>query len=403
MRRRLIMGGFGAVSLVIVCLCVVLFASLLGSSTTEQENTDSTAGTTAPTASNTVINLAFGGDINVTNKVVACGQSFSGYDYTNVFRDILPALADADHTVVNFEGSLSGTPYGTVKASAPQELMTALSSAGVDMVQIANSYSIHNGILGLEQTIAGIRQAGMEPIGAYATPEDAQQYGGFSLRNIRGVKVAFVAFTKGMDSMSLPEGKENCVNILYEDYTSTYQSINDETITTVLNNVAAAEPDITIALLHWGSEYNSQISNSQKRIAKLMKQNGVDAIIGTHSHYVQEIEFDEQTGELVAYSLGDLLGDADRTRTAYSIILNLQITKDNTTGATKISGYEYTPIYIDHPGSDDSSTASRLLRIPQAISEFESKGMNMVSEKVYDSMKSAISRLEKLFTVKEEE
>lgn len=408
LRKRLLVSVFAAVSLVIICLCITLFASLFDSPAPEDNNTVSTESTTAPngdtvpTEPTTVINLAFGGDINVTNQVVEAGSSADGYNYTNVFRDILPALADADHTVVNFEGNLCGAPYGTAKASAPQSLMSALSSAGVDMVQVANSYSIYNGIIGLDQTIEGIRKAGMEPVGAYATEEEAQQSGGFSLRNIRGVKVAFVAFTKGMDSMSLPEGKESCVNVLYEDYTSTYQSINTENITRVLDNVAAAEPDITIALLHWGSEYNSQISSSQKQIVSLLQKNGVDAIIGTHSHYVQEIEYDEQTGALVAYSLGDLLGDADRTRTAYSIVLNLQVTKDNVAGTTKISGYDYIPVYIHHQTSESGTKATQLLRMPQAIREYEEKGMNMVAQDVYDAMKAAISRLEKLFAPADE-
>jgi poly-gamma-glutamate synthesis protein (capsule biosynthesis protein) len=266
------------------------------------------------------------------------------------------------------------------------------------MLQIANSYTINNGMIGLEQTLSAIKRANLEPLGAYATPEDAQQTGGFALRDISGIKVAFVAFTKGMDSMRLPDGKENCVNLLYEDYTSTYQHINTEGITNILKNVAAAQPDLTVALLHWGSEYNTQVSASQQKIVNLMQENGVDAIIGTHSHYVQEIEFDKQSGQLVAYSLGDLLGDADKSRAAYSIALNIEIKKNHITGKTAISSFDYTPIYIDNQVSEDGDISTRLLRIPPAIEEYETNGITKVSEEDYLAMKSAVTRLQKLLS-----
>ena len=354
---------------------------------------------TPPTASadeETVIHLAFAGDVNVTNKVVEAGYTPAGYDYSDIFQDILPALADADNTVVNFEGNLCGPPYGSVDTKAPMELAQALSRSGVDMLQIANSYSINNGMIGLEQTLSGVRQAGMEPLGAYASPEEAENSGGFTLRSIHGVKVAFVAFTKGMDNMSLPIGKETCVNVLYEDYTSTYQTVNTEGITQVLERVAAAQPDVTVALLHWGSEYNSQVSDSQKKIVTLMQENGVDAIIGTHSHYVQEIDYDPQTGALVAYSLGDLLGDGDKSRTGYSIVLNLEVTKNQTTGAARVTDFSYTPVYIYNQENEDGDLSTRLVRIPSAIAEYEANGITKVSEEAYQDMISAQSRLNKL-------
>ena len=81
-----------------------------------------------------------------------------------------------------------------------------------------------------------------------------------------------------------------------------------------------------MALLHWGSEFNDDISKTQKSIVSLMQKQGVDVIIGTHPHTLQPIVFDEDAGTLVAYSLGDFFGEADRGATNYSIILNLKDT-----------------------------------------------------------------------------
>lgn len=346
----------------------------------------------APVLPPTQITIAFGGDLNITDKVVAAGKTAGGYDYSKVFMDIAPVLAGADAAVINLEGNLYGEPFGTQSTSAPKELMTALSDAGVDFVQMANSCVLNNGLSGLRQTLSGIQEAGMEGIGAFADQAEFEKSRGFTLKEINGVKVAFVAFTKGMDDLSLPAGSENLVNLLYKDYTTYYSEINTEGITQILRDIALEKPDITIALLHWGSAYNSIVSDSQKEIVQLMQKEGVDAIVGTHSHYVQSVEFDKDKNTLVAYSLGDLLGDAEKHNTNASTILQLQITKDHATGTTSITGYEHTPVYIATP-ENDGVEGVRLLRIRDAIAAYDANSIMKVSEETYKAMKTALSRI----------
>lgn len=345
-----------------------------------------------PPAPPTVITIAFGGDINITDQVVAAGKTSSGYDYSNVFMDIAPVLAGADATVVNLEGNLYGEPYGSQSTSAPQELIDALAASGVDFVQLANSCSINNGLTGLRQTLSGVRDAGMEGLGVFTNTEEFETNRGFTLRDINGVKVAFVAFTKGMDGLSLPAGNQNCVNLLYKDYTSLYSEIDTEGITKILKDVELEKPDITIALLHWGGAYNSIVSDSQKQIVKLMQGLGVDAIVGTHSHYVQTVEYDPEQNTFVAYSLGDLLGNGDKHNTNASTILQLQITKDNVTGKTTISGYEHTPVYIATPVFDGVPRI-RIMRIRDAMERYEANSIHKISDETYAAMKAALSRI----------
>ena len=396
-RRRFMLGLIAAaVVLVLVGLLIVLLQP--GSQPAPTEPSVETTAPTQPqpTEPQTVINIAFGGDLNITDKVVAAGSNDSGYDYTNVLMDIAPTLAGADAAVLNLEGNLYGAPYGTQNASAPQELMDALSAAGVDFIQMANSFSISNGMLGLRKTLDGIRQAGMEPLGAFSSNEEFENSRGFTLRSINGVKVAFVAFTKGMDGLALPEGNENCVNLLYTDYTSAYSEINTEGITAILQDIELEKPDVTIAMLHWGSAYNGIVSDSQKKIVKLMQEQGVDAIIGTHSHYVQSVEYDAENNTLVAYSLGDLLGDAEKNYTNASAILQLQITKDNTTGTTSITGFDYTPVYTATPEKDGVAHV-KLLRIREAMAAYEANNVHRISDETYAAMKSALSRIKSRF------
>lgn len=333
----------------------------------------------------TVIHLVAAGDVNVTDAVVSSGGA--GYDYTNTFLDVAHLLAEGDITVVNFEGNLCGAPYGSSR-SAPQELAEALNRCGVDMMQLANSYSIYQGISGLQATIQSVKDAGMEPLGVYADERAYKAGKGYTIREVEGVKIAFVAFTKGMDGMTLPAGSENCVNVLYKDYDSTYQDINSKVIESVLDAVEEEAPDLTVALLHWGSEYNDTVSKTQADLVPFLQERGVDAIIGTHPHYVQQMTYDPTTGQFVAYSLGDLISDAQRAGTEYSVILNLEITK--TAENTKITGYTYTPIFT----VAERGSTLRSVRIAESMVAYEGNHVLGVKEDTYGDMKYALTRIE---------
>ena len=340
----------------------------------------------------TTITLVAGGDLNVTENTVLSGRVDGVYDYTAAFLDVAEVFARADGAFLNFEGTFCGQPYGS-STSAPLAMAQALSACGVDFLQVANSCAVKNGLLGLSQTLSTIRSCGMEPLGAYESNADFAKQQGFVLRNIGGIRVAVVAFTKGMDGMGLPAGSEKCVNLLYTDYTTTYKKVNTQAITDILEAVEAAQPDITIALLHWGSEGNSTISPSQKKIAKLMLSLGVDAIIGTHSHQVQSVVYDEENRTLIAYSLGDFYGDGTIPGSHYSILLELEITKDLDTGVTSITGWNHIPLYTLTPQRDDENM--KVLRIDHAITQYENAHISSVSSTTYENMKSALAQIEK--------
>ncbi len=386
-RMLKIAGIAGAAVLVLALLLIFLLPKVLPNS----DNTLSTAPSTdtTPPPEDTVIHLVAGGDINITDKTVAAGLTDGGYNYTEVFRDVLPVLSSGDVAVLNFDGILSGNTYGTATKSAPPELLTALKNAGVDILQTANSYSIYDGLRGLNSTLQGVRNAGMTPLGTYGTTAEFNESGGYLIWDIQGIKVAFIAFTKGMDGMGLPSGSEDCVNLLYKDYNSTYQKVDTAGITRVVRNAAAHKPDVMVALLHWGSEYNDQISSSQKKICTLLQNEGVDAIIGTHSHYVQKMEFDPASGSFVAYSLGDFYGDGDVAGTNYSVLLDLEITRDGATGEAKITGFDYVPIFIN----SDPDGKIQVLRMREAIQGYENQYLGTVSEEEYQAMVSAMERI----------
>ena len=347
-----------------------------------------------------VITIAAAGDLNVTDSVVWCGQEGTAYDYTKAFMDVAPILSEADLTVLNYEGTVSGIPYGGAEGSAPPELITALKNAGVDLLQTANSCAVNRGFSGLVSTLSSIRAAGIEPVGAFSNYDEFSRSKGYTICEVGDVKVALVAFTKGMSGRGLPEGNEECVNLLYKDYSTTYREINTEGIKSILKAASNESPDIIIALLHWGSEYNEDISESQEDIRDLMLAEGVDVILGTHSHLLQKIEYDDNTGQLVAYSLGDFFGDGKRSGTSYSIILELEITKDYDTGVTRVTDYSYTPIYTLKEADCDGDR--RVVRIENAVSAYEMNFVDKITESCYNDMLFSLKRIEARVSGKED-
>ena len=341
----------------------------------------------------TTIHIKAAGDLNVTDSVVNSGVAIGGFDYGPVFKDVAGILSDADLTVMNFEGNICGEPYGTATTSAPVELIRSLRTCGVDLLQVANSCAINNGLNGLTATLNAIRGAGIEPLGAYATDSELRNSKGYTITEVQGIKIAFVAFTKGLGGRGMPAGNENLVNLLYTDYATEYKEIDRDRIGTILKNVEAEKPDLTVALLHWGSEYNDDISKTQKSIVSLMQKQGVDVIIGSHPHTLQPVVYDDMAGTLVAYSLGDFFGEADRGATNYSVILDLEITKDANAGITRVTNYSYTPIYTVREGEAVGNRDRRVVRIEKALEAYEENFLDKVTEATAAGMQKAMTRI----------
>ena len=401
MRRKLITAG----AVFLACLALVIFLVRDVDVTAAPDSSDPAAeifteppteerATQPPATPTTTIHIKAAGDLNVTDKVVASGRASFGeyYDYTKAFLDVAALMSDADLTLLNFEGNVVGPPYGTQTASAPLEMIQALDAIGVDIVQMANSFSIHNGMIGLTQTLNNIRSAGIEPVGAFSSQSEFEKSKGYTICDVQGIKVAVVAFTKGMGGLGLPAGSENCVNKLYADYDSEYKKIDKDGIRAILKDLRSEKPDIIIAMLHWGMEHNDQVFESQEDIAELMLAEGVDVILGTHSHMIHRIDFDKTAGTLVAYSLGDFFGDASRAGTNYSLVLDIQITKDNDMGTTRIDDFTVTPIYT--LSEADGNGQRRVVRIGETVAAYELNFVDKVTGSAVESMEYSLERIE---------
>ena len=384
LRVRLILAAIALLACAVIIVLVTRNASPAPEPTIPSADTvpaQTEAVQTPPAEAVTSIRIAAVGDVNITQRVVASGTTVQ--DYNNMLLDVSHLLADPELTLMNLEGVISGPPYGDSR-SAPAELIQALKNSGIDGVQLANSYTIHSGISGLSDTVSALEEEHLLPLGAYRNKEKP-----YTVVNVRGIRIAIAAFTKGTVGMGMLEKGDYGTNILYTDYDTTYQKVDTDRIQAILSDIRGEKPDLTIALVHWGSEFNDNISKTQDKIKTILQEGGVNAIIGTHSHYVQKMSFDAEKGQFVAYSLGDFFSNAQRAGSEYSVVLDLEITKP-ADGKAKITGYSYTPIFTVR----EENQPLKVVRINQAIAAYEANYLQKVSPETYEKMRYALERIE---------
>lgn len=395
-RRR-----FSGVWVLVLVLTALLLLAIFLDHRARQEAPASSAAPTeefVPAKVGDTLTITAAGDVNVSRELLqSASQIGGGYDFSKILMGVSPLLSDADLTVANLEVNFCGAPYDPEAYNAPESLLTALSASGVDLVQTANTVSVYNGIAGLSSTLEAVKGAGLTPVGTFQTEGDYEKSGGYTMVESNGFRIAFVAFTKGVGNLRLPEGSEYCVNLLYKDYNTTYQEVDTEGIRAVLGRVQKENPDITIALLHWGSEYDDEVSRTQMEIRSLMQEYGVDAILGTHSHLVGELEMESQM--LTAYSLGNLLSVDTVSGTNQGIVLKMEFTM--TDEGAQLTNYDYTPIYLAN-GAETGTGRYALLDTGKSILLYEASYIDRVSETVYESLCKSLEKVNALAHPEEE-
>ena len=386
MQQRIVLGVLLIILVLIILLVVKGCRSDKTPASEEPEQSLPAEQEQAPTVQtepDTVVTLAAVGDIMMYDEQIDdAKQEGGGYDFTGCFSAVSGLTASADITVGNLELNFCGEPYsGFPSFCAPEVLADTLRTIGFDVLQTANTYSIMNGVSGLESTLRYLDTAGLAHVGTYASAEDKETNGGVLLKNVNGVKIAFIGFTKGVNSLTLPEGSEYAVNLLYTDYSTDYSKINSKAIVSAVESAKALKPDVIVAMLHWGSEYSTDVDVGQEQIATMLLENGVDVILGSHSHIVGKMETRNVTtvdGEektcFVAYSLGNFCAIKKQDYTDESVVLNLEFTKNGETGKTSITNISYTPLYIMDAG-EEADERFQVLPVRSAITSglFEQK------------------------------
>lgn len=129
---------------------------------------------------------------------------------------------------------------------------------------------------GVISTLDTLDEIGISHTGTYRSEEEQDT---ILVKDVNGIKIAFLSFTYGTNGITIPSGKEYLVNL-----------IDEELILEQIELAKQEEVDIICASMHWGVEYSQTQSAEQEEWADFLFQNGVDIIIGNHAHVVEPME-----------------------------------------------------------------------------------------------------------------
>ena len=309
-----------------------------------------------PTPSPTVSTLAVCGDVMSHMPVTtdAWDEEQGVYDYTPIFAQAAPYLQEADYAVANLETTLSETgPYSGYPAfKSPAALADNLAEAGFDLLLTANNHCLDRGFDGLASTLDALDEAGLAHVGTYRTQEE-QAAGRIHLADVGGISVAFLGYTYGTNGIPVPSGREYAVALFNTDYMTTLSTPDTGRIEADLAAARALEPDLIAVLIHWGVEYQTTQNSYQEQIADLLIENGADLVLGGHPHVPQPIEMRTVTAEdgsertgFVCWSLGNFISSQVDPLTDVTAVLTVELTRDNITGETAVTGWEYVPMLM---------------------------------------------------------
>lgn len=334
----------------------------------------------------TTFTLAAIGDIMCHNSQFkdAYNSETSTYDFSYVFDNISTYTKTADLCVGNLETTFAGEEKGYggyPQFNTPDNLAYELKGIGLDVLTTAGNHALDTGYTGLSRTIDVLNDADISHLGTYQSQEEQDKV---LIKFVKGLKIAFVNYTYGTNGIPVPKDKTYCVNL-----------IDKELISKQLDVAKSQNPDIIIACMHWGNEYQTKQNSTQMELADFLIQNGADIILGTHPHVLQPYEKRTVTLEdgstrngFVAYSLGNFISDQNAKYTRSSIILNLTITK-HVDGTVSVDNINPIPIYM-YKDNSVKSQKMKLIDVNKIIYNYENYLDNTITEKLYNSMKTEL-------------
>ena len=312
------------------------------------------------------------------------------YDFSYVYEDIKYYTKVADITVGSLETTFAGEDKGYSNYptfNSPDSLATALKKIGVDVISLAGNHALDYGYSGICRTIDVLDNADISHLGTYKTVEDQEK---LLIKNVKGVKIAFINYTYGTNGISVPSGKEFCVNL-----------IDKNLIKKQIDQAKSEGADMIVACMHWGTEYKTSANSEQKELADYLFKNGVDIILGNHPHVLEPMEkktitLDDGTTKdvFVVYALGNFTADQKDEITRDSAILNLNITK-NVNGKISINKVDYVPIYM-YKNSNAKSHKFKILDIEKSIAKYESGDTSSISPTVYTNLKTQLEKIKSI-------
>ena len=382
----------------IIILLVIIFVGIYALLT--KISGDDVVETSAPLAESDIpetpviedkhISMSVIGDIMCHNSQYtdAYVASSDTYDFSYVFEDIKQYIEPADIAIGNIETTFAGKERGYSNYptfNSPEQLATNLKDLGIDVLCTANNHSLDKGYSGLTSTLKFLDDAGISHMGTYDSAESQNE---ILIKDVNGIKIAFLAYTYGTNGIPVPKNNPYCINLIDKDLILKHLELAKE-----------QEPDLICVNMHWGVEYKTTQNSEQEELADFLFQNGVDIILGSHPHVLQPMEKKTITLEdgstkdcFVIYSLGNFISGQNQENTRNSVILNIECTKSGETNKTTIDSVSYVPIYM-YKSSSGKTKRYKVLDIEKSIENYENGTDKSIGANTYSTLKTELNKI----------
>lgn len=287
------------------------------------------------------------------------------YDFTPSYAYIKNIVSSADYAVANFETTLAGPDYpysGFPSFNAPDTGFNALVSAGFDMMLFANNHCYDTGRDGLLRTQEIFNKYDIDYIGARMSKHDKT----YKTVEVNGIKLGMLNSTDDLSYGNLSNRTINGIKLSPNDIPLidlfNHSLMNEfyASVKTSIEELKADGADMIVYFIHWGNEYELKHNSMQESIAQELCNLGVDVIIGSHPHVIQDADVltsksDPNHKTVCFYSLGNLISNQNRltlgnttenkSYTENGLIVEIKLRKNNN-GRCVITDVETIPLWV---------------------------------------------------------
>lgn len=338
-----------------ICIIALLLTSFFPIRTVSQPN--------ASDYPNLGVQLSFVGDVMLSRYIGEYGDT---YGYDGFFNQASPIWANSDYTFANLECSVvMRDPSEYVKdkkeihlAANPHSVQAMLAS-GINAINCANNHSHDYGTDAFREALAYFDSIGLNYSGTtFRYDERGERLLSTQLITKNQQRIGFIGVTN-----VIYEGLNAGSGVLTSGNFSLYTAVYE----------AHASNDLTIVYVHWGKEYTTNPTDSQKELAHRLIDAGADIIIGSHSHCLQPVE--KYGNGIIFYSLGNFVMDQINTFTRDSVIVQYNQSNDGS------RFFELIPISVNDGVPQAIESGYRCIRIRKILTKYLDSSDYSVNEK----------------------
>lgn len=307
------------------------------------------------------VTLVATGDILMHNTQIWSGQQPDGsYNFDSFFSPVKHLIGAGDYASTNFEAPMAGPDSGYTGYplfNSPDAIADTLKKAGYKLIVTANNHILDRGFKGAIRTLEVLQKADLDTTGCFSS---LQAQNSPLIKNVRGIKVGYIAYTYGVNGIPLPDKAPYLVNIMDSDK--------------IISDISALRPnvDVLVLVLHWGEEYRPLPTEQQKELAQNFLEAGVDVILGSHPHVIEPMEVKSINGKnkFIIYSLGNFISAQNGLERNSGLILNLGFHKNFDTNTTSLTKVSYEPTY-SHAYQSNGILQYRVVPIIETIQKIK--------------------------------